>query len=306
MNLSIKTRERIENESGKIFSIAPLVGGMRSKVFRIDTQSGRSYVAKIHHRYHDDRGFSKFENEVESLSTLSSLGISPRPLFVDRDNLTILSEFIEGLNLEQYFANNNDVVPLEKTVDIMVRAHTQCLQHPFLFYRDAAELGEAIELYRSFVGEDNTIMAIEKYRKEIVRALLTQKEHFILGDTFASNFVISNSIYFVDAELCSRGPAVIDLCQMASDLSLCPETKRRLVHAYEEKVNMDGITEAFDAATIYMNLFMIGIYSREMKSNDTNIDRREIMRSRVEKFKQDLYHLISNAEFSRYLREERR
>ena len=107
MNLSIKARDKIENQSGRIISMAPLVGGMRSKVFRIDTQSGRSYVAKIHHRYRDDRGFSKFENEVESLSTLSSLGISPRLLFVDRDNLTILSEFIEGLNLEQYFANNN-------------------------------------------------------------------------------------------------------------------------------------------------------------------------------------------------------
>ncbi len=302
MNLSEKSKEEVKKESGQIISTTRLNGGLRRNVFRLDTTSGKSYVAKIHSSYFDDRGFSKFENEAKSTPILASRDFSPNLFYVDRNNLTIISEYIFGKSLDFEYIKNNNILPLEQAITTMTKIHTTCPLHSNLFYRNPEDLSEAIELYEEFSGHDKIINIINKYKTTIINILSNQKEHFILGDTFASNFICADSIYFVDTELCSKGPAVFDLCQLMSNLRLPSSKKKKLIEIYQNATNTD-LTEAFDAATIYMDLFLIGIYSRELNIHKMNPKKAQIMNKRINDFKLDLNQLISTSDFSKYLTE---
>ncbi len=301
MKINRELKEAIERDGGQIKLIESVRKGTRSELYFIHAKSGKSYKLRKYHQYINKDGFNILENEYASLKTLSKYGFSPEVIYVDRNRLSLVSSYINGTDLKEFNQLERTNILL-KSIETMAKIHSACSEHSKLFHREPNDLRKVIKMYEKYNGNNKVVKTISPHINSIIETLSSQKEHFILGDTFASNFVWNGEIKFIDAELCSKGPAVIDLAMFFSDLMLPYSFKLNLAKKYQKIKNQPKFMEAIDAATIYLDILTIAIYCDDLATSKQSPELTEKKRKKIDYLHKDIGELVSNSQFSKSLR----
>lgn len=301
----------ISNDLGekvlKIDLLSKFTGGMRNEVWKIQARSKnqrKDYVLKSHASLIDDRGFSKFKNEVYSLKYIyNSTGLAPKILYFSEIKTMILMDFIAGETMQNKSNSMKNQLGLKKTVDMFAKIHSlnESMPHSYLFHRDPADLIEAISLVEQYVTFSIPfLVCIKKYADTIIDTLKNESNTFILGDGNPTNLIFSdnNRLFVIDTELASLGNPSLDISQFLLYSNLKLSEKSWIIHQYCASMNLDTaeFTQLVDYNTLFIGLLTVGIYARELSAACSERSTRQniVKQERMNKFIYACSHLLSD------------
>ncbi len=307
--------EAISNDLGeivlKIDLLSKLNGGMRNEVWRIRARGKaqkKDYVFKSHAKLIDDRGFSKFKNEVYSLRYIRNVaGLAPRLVYCSEPQTMMVMDFIAGETIQDAINSTENQPILLPVIDAFSKIHSlnNPAPHQYLFHRDPADLTEAISLVEQYVESPMPFLTdIKKYADIIIDTLKKGAETFILGDGNPTNLILTpdSRLVVIDTELASLGNPSVDVSQFLLYSNLEIPEKIWFVQQYcgNMKINTARFMQLVDYNTIFIGLLTAGIYARELSAvSSTSNEKNIVKQQRMNTFIYACNHLLSTDVFSK-------
>lgn len=295
----------------KIDLLSKLNGGMRNEVWRIRARGKtqkKDYVLKSHATLIDDRGFSKFKNEVYSLRYIrNATGLAPRLIYCSEPQTMMIMDFISGETMHDKINSTENQRILQPVIDAFAKIHSlhEPAPHPYLFHRDPADLTEAISLVEWHIASPMPFLTdVKKYADIIIDTLKTGAETFILGDGTPTNLISAHDgrLVVIDTELASLGNPSVDISQFLLYSNLEVPEKIWFVQQYCDsmKINTVRFMQLVDYNTIFIGLLTAGIYARELSAVSSKSKERDIVKQqRINSFIYACDHLLSTDVFSK-------
>lgn len=212
--------------------IAPLLGGITNRNFRVTDQSRQIYVLRIG-RDIPEHGVMRF-NELAAARAAHAAGISPE--VIHAGNGMLVSRFVDGRTLTPQAVRQADNLP--RIVAMVRRCHHEVprhLQGPALIFWVFQVIRNYVNLLQARHSNPYAVALAELAARNdrLERAVGPVTIVFGHNDLLAANLIDDGQrLWLIDWDYAGFNSPLFDLANLASNNELSPELETQLLQHY--------------------------------------------------------------------------